>query len=203
MSGAHAAEDPYRQEACTMFAYINADRALFAQEAGNAGPVAWSEEIWAVAVAHTNDMCDRGFFDHTNPDGLDPSDRAAAGGLDFGVSENISVNLDPGAAMWGFMEEPTCRGHRLNILNPRAIEVGIGYTVCNNPANENWGDGYHHITMDFREDWNIDESDFCNDPAKACQIPPNPPTSATCPQNLIDWDFCPAPGDATIAGWGC
>jgi hypothetical protein len=202
MNGANAATDPYRLQSCIMFTYVNQDRALFADESNNADPLKWNEDIWKVAIAHTIDMCENVFFDHTNLSGQNPSDRAAAAGLSYGLVENIAINLDPGAAQYAFMEEPTCVGHRANVLAPRAVEVGIGYHFCENPNNINW-DGYQFVTQDYRWDFSIDDSAYCRDSSLACQIPPNPPTTAPCPDDLIAWDFCPAPSDDTLQGWNC
>ena len=147
-------------------------------------------------------MCENIFFSHTNLEGKSPSARAAAAGLSYGLAENIAINLDPGAAQYAFMEEPTCMGHRANILEPRAIEVGIGYFICNNPDNTVWN-GYHYVTQDFRWNFSIGESPYCQNSVLTCQIPPNPPTTAPCPANLIAWDFCPVPSEDTLQGWGC
>jgi len=203
MNGANAGADPFRLEACVTFSLINLDRAHFPLEAGNAGPVAWSEAIWAVANAHAVDMCTRGYFAHNTPEGLDPSARAAAAGLPYGLAENIAVNLDPQAAEYGFMEEPTCTGHRGNVLEKRAIEVGVGYFKCNRPTSEyQWGQ-HHHVVHDFRWDFNQSSSAWCGMAANDCEIPPNPPSVAVCPQNLIGFGFCPVPSAQTLQGWSC
>ncbi|MEZ4460122.1 MAG: CAP domain-containing protein [bacterium] len=203
MNGANAAGDPYRLEACVMFTLINQDRALFTQESGGGTPVQWSEPIWAVAKAHAVDMCTRGYFAHNTPEGVDPSGRAAAAGLSYGLAENISVNLDPQASQYGFMEEPTCRGHRGNILQKRATEVGIGYHKCNRPTSQyQWGQ-HHHIVQDFRWNFSIPANPWCTVAANDCEIPPNPPTTGVCPQQLVGFGFCPTPDASTLTGWGC
>jgi hypothetical protein len=80
-------------------------------------------------------MCNMGMFDH-DIGGDGPSDRAAAAGLSYSLAENISANLDPGAAEYGWMEEPTCRGHRGNNLSPKAFQAAVGYHICDRPTNE-------------------------------------------------------------------
>ncbi len=202
MNGANAAADPYRLESCIQFTYMNQDREYFADESDNAAPLKWNEDIWEVAIAHTIDMCESVFFGHINLAGQNPSNRAAAAGLSYGLAENIAINLDSGAAQYAFMEEPTCVGHRANVLEPRAIEVGIGYYICENQNNFNWY-GYHFVTQDMRWDFSIGESAYCQNSSLACQIPPNPPTTAPCPDDLIAWGFCPAPSVETLQGWGC
>jgi hypothetical protein len=203
INGENAGQDPNRLDACIMLTHVNADRAQYAQESNGAAPVSWSEEIWAVAIAHSKDMCNRGFFDHTNPDGDGPGDRAAASGLDFGFAENIAVNFDAGAAQYAFMNEPTCVGHRGNVLNPKMTEVGIGYHVCNRDTDAyRWGQ-HHHVTQNFRMTFSIDASPFCERASTHCEVPPDPPTTATCPDQLVEWGFCPAPTSAMLPQWGC
>ena len=202
MNGANAASDPYRTEACVVFAHINNDRAHFSVEAGGAGPLAWNEDIWEVAVAHSINMCNRGIFAHVI-DMKGPSERAADANLGFSLAENISANLDPGAAEYGWMEEPTCSGHRGNNLSPKAFEAAVGYHICDRPPESNyqWRQ-HHHITADFRRN-NTPNSAYCQAAATSCEIPPNPPTTATCPQMLINWNFCLVPSADTLNGWGC
>jgi hypothetical protein len=202
MNGAHAASDPYRLQSCIVFTYVNQDRAFFAAESDNAAPIAWNEAIWEVAIAHTMDMCNSIFFAHVNLSGQDPSDRAMAAGLPYGLTENIAINHDPGAAQYAFMEEPTCVGHRANVLDPRAIEMGIGYYICDNPANTEWY-GAQFVTQDFRWNFGIGPSAYCQNSDNVCQIPPNPPTTAICPANLVAFGFCPVPSEETLVGWGC
>ena len=199
MNGANAASDPYRRQACVMFSYVNHDRALFAAESGNAAPAVWNEDIWEVAVAHSIDMCENSFWGHQNPSGQYASDRAAANGLPYLLNENIAANFDSRAALnnfmlagkgqYNFMLEGTCSGHRRNILNPQAIEVGIGYYICDNSSSMN--DGYHLMTQNFRPDFSIAASAYCQVSSNVCQVPPNPPTTATCPEYALD--DCPTP----------
>ena len=202
MNGANAAVDPHRELACVTFAHINNDRAHFSEESGNAAPLVWNEDIWEVAVGHSRNMCNVGVFAHEIPNDYGPSQRAAAAGLGFSLAENISANLDPGAAQYGWMEEPTCRGHRGNNLHPAAFEAAVGYHICDRPTSQyQWGQ-HHHITTNFRRN-NSPQSAYCQNAATSCEIPPNPPTTATCPAMLVSWGFCPASGPGSIEGWGC
>ncbi|MHC4600474.1 MAG: IPT/TIG domain-containing protein [Planctomycetota bacterium] len=74
---------------------------------------------------HSQDMIDRDFFDHVNPDGLAPWDRAMALGYPSSfVGENIAAGYaTPQAVMDAWMNSP---GHRANILDPNFTEIGIG-----------------------------------------------------------------------------
>jgi hypothetical protein len=205
MHGTHAAGDPYRMNACIVFAYTNRDRAHFTEESGGGAPLRWNEALWVVARAHSLDMCRRGFFAHTNPDGLTPADRAEDAGVPFSPGENIAANLDPGAAQFGWMSRPTCRGHRGTILDARATEAAIGYIHCEDfesPAGFAWFE-HHLVTGMFKVAWGAPKSAFCQNAANDCEIPPNPPTTAPCPPLLRSWGFCPTPSAENLSGWNC
>lgn len=98
------------------------------QERRNAGlaPFAWSDALADVAAAHCQDMSERQFFDHVNPDGLSPFDRMAAAGIHYGwAAENIAMGYpSPQAVVDGWMNSP---GHRANILNEHLTTLGVGY----------------------------------------------------------------------------
>jgi len=170
MNGRNAASDPHREQACIMFDLMNKDRAFFiSTESAGASKLRWNEDIWEVAVAHSRDMCQRGYFAHDTPEGQSPSDRARAAGLDYGLGENIAINFNPYQAQFAFMNEPTCRGHRMNILNSRYAEAAVGYHVCS--------DGRHYSTQNFRGGGGS-LSAYCANSANHCQIPPDPPSVA-------------------------
>ncbi|TET35420.1 MAG: CAP domain-containing protein [Planctomycetota bacterium] len=115
-----------------VFDMVNTERA----KAG-VGPLAWCDGLYACAKAHSNDMCERGFFDHTNPEGEGPSERAQyghAGRFTFapivpdpyswGVAENIAYGYTtPAEVMNGWMNSS---GHRANILNGSYTHIGVG-----------------------------------------------------------------------------
>ena len=90
------------------------------------------DALHAVARAHSQDMIDRNFFDHTNPDGDDPFDRMTDAGITYtAAAENIQWNdfPDPVAtAVDGWMNSP---GHRTNILNATYTHTGMGVAVDN------------------------------------------------------------------------
>lgn len=87
-----------------------------------------------IARAHSQDMIDRSFFSHTNPDGEDPSDRFDEAGISWSsVAENIAQNLgysDPATeAVEGWMASA---GHKENILDENSYgftQTGIGIAV--------------------------------------------------------------------------
>lgn len=81
-----------------------------------------------VATAHSQDMADRGYFDHNTPDGLSPFDRMTAAGYRYSfAAENIAAGqTTPQAVMASWMASP---GHRANILNCDLTEIGVGYVA--------------------------------------------------------------------------
>ena len=101
-----------------VLALVNIQRA-----AAGCGALAGDAALASVARAHSADMRDRGFFSHTNPDGLDPFARAAAAGLDA-RAENIAYGQpDPASVMDSWMNSP---GHRANILDCSLTRLGVG-----------------------------------------------------------------------------
>ncbi|MFE0965015.1 CAP domain-containing protein [Streptomyces fungicidicus] len=98
---------------------VNVERA----KAG-CSPVTTSGELTGLATAFSDDMADRGFFDHTNPDGDTPWDRAQAAGISNLGGENIARGqADAAAVMEAWMDSP---GHKANILNCDFKTLGVG-----------------------------------------------------------------------------
>jgi uncharacterized protein YkwD len=83
----------------------------------------------AVARAHSQDMCTRGYFSHTSQDGRSHSARLKAGGVQFSSSgENIAWGYQgPQKVHQGWMNSS---GHRQNMLTPSWTRVGIGQVNC-------------------------------------------------------------------------
>lgn len=90
------------------------------------GPLTLNSKLGDAAQAHSDDMAERDFFDHTNPDGEDPGDRVTAAGYKWSTyGENIAAGQrTPAAVMDSWMNSS---GHRANILNCSFKEIGIGY----------------------------------------------------------------------------
>jgi uncharacterized protein YkwD len=125
-----------------MIAAVNAERAA-------AGLPAYrpDEALAAVALEHAQDMVERDFADHINPDGQSPRDRLEASGITGlkRVGENIQLNTWPAeltvrAAVDWFMDS---RPHRLNILNPHYTHVGVA--AVRGPP------GWHTFVIEFAE----------------------------------------------------
>ncbi|WP_327288509.1 CAP domain-containing protein [Streptomyces sp. NBC_01198] len=87
-------------------------------------PLTASSSLDGLAQAFSDDMAARGFFDHTDPDGHTPWDRAKARGITNLGGENIARGqADAQAVMTAWMNSP---GHRANILNCDYTTLGVG-----------------------------------------------------------------------------
>jgi len=90
------------------------------------------------ARAMSQDMGDRNFFDHTDPDGLDPFQRMEAAGYNGGaMGENIAAGYSSGAeVVAGWLSSD---GHCRNIMDPDFGVIGIGYaSVPGSDYTEYW-----------------------------------------------------------------
>ncbi len=99
---------------------------LVNQQRATAGckPLSASSSLDGLAQAFSDDMAARGFFDHTDPDGKTPWDRAKALGISNLGGENIARGqADAQAVMDAWMNSP---GHRANILNCDYTTLGVG-----------------------------------------------------------------------------
>lgn len=114
-AGAPAPAGPVEQQ---VLALVNRERA-----AAGCGAVVADPGLATVARAHSADMRDRGFFDHTNPDGRDPFDRAAAAGVSARAENIARGQADAAAVMTAWMGSP---GHRANILDCGLTRLGVG-----------------------------------------------------------------------------
>ncbi|MFJ3580738.1 CAP domain-containing protein [Streptomyces sp. NPDC090127] len=77
-----------------------------------------------LAGAFSQDMAARGFFDHTDPDGDTPWERARQAGVTGMGGENIARGqADAAAVMESWMNSD---GHRANILNCDYTTLGVG-----------------------------------------------------------------------------
>lgn len=102
-----------------IFRLTNQERAK-----NNLPPFVWDGALANVARLHSQDMNSRNFFDHTNPDGLDPFARMRKGGIqvEYGA-ENIAGAPTADMIVANWMNSP---GHRANILNPIYTKLGVG-----------------------------------------------------------------------------
>lgn len=138
-----------RQVEQRIFYYTNIERANSGKPA-----LVWDEQLAVIGRDHSIDMAGRGFFNHINPDGETPADRAIRHGynveLDFGtytrvgVGENIAMLTNyPGTAdelakfmVAAWMDSP---GHRANIIDTneqKFTRIGIG--VAHDVTTDTW-----------------------------------------------------------------
>jgi uncharacterized protein YkwD len=91
------------------------------------GPLRIDDRLNKAAQLHCDDMADRDFFDHQNPEGARMTDRADAFGYHWRLlMENIAAGQSsPAAAVNGWMHST---GHRAAILNARGRDAGMGYS---------------------------------------------------------------------------
>lgn len=123
------AEDAGSESADTVAAYEQEVFDLVNQirEENGLEPFVYNETLAETARAHSQDMIDRNFFDHTNPDGKSPFDRMRDNGLSYSMAaENIAVGYpSPEAVVEGWMNS---EGHRANILGG-CEELGVGLAL--------------------------------------------------------------------------
>jgi uncharacterized protein YkwD len=102
---------------------LNAQRARFGDV-----PLTQNAMLQEAATLHSLDMAKRNYFEHRDPDGVQPDARIVhAGYPPLLVGENLA---------WGELEESTpanivslwmkSPGHRANLLEPGYREIGIG-----------------------------------------------------------------------------
>jgi uncharacterized protein YkwD len=105
---------------------------------GPAAPLLWNDELAEAALAHSDDMARRHYFEHRGADGSVVGDRAHQAGYNWrSVGENIASGVrSPEDAMAGWLDSP---GHCANLMNPAFTEMGAGYAV--NP-NSKYGTVY-------------------------------------------------------------
>ncbi|MDT0341161.1 CAP domain-containing protein [Streptomyces litchfieldiae] len=117
------AADPETAEAEAVLALVNEERTR-----AGCRPVTLDPALTSLANAFSRDMAERGFFDHTDPDGRDPWDRAEAAGITYLGGENIALGQqDAQAVMDAWMNS---EGHRANILNCEFTTLGIGVHIA-------------------------------------------------------------------------
>ncbi len=98
---------------------VNQERA-----AAGCSPVRADGPLAALAQDFSEDMAARDFFDHTDPDGATPWDRAEKAGIDGLGGENIARGqADAQSVMDAWMNS---EGHRANILNCDFKTLGVG-----------------------------------------------------------------------------
>ncbi len=96
------------------------------QENGHLSPLLQNPKLDRIASLRIKDMFKNGYFEHKSSTGIGASDIAYDVGYEFIViGENIALGnfQDDKALVQAWMDSP---GHRVNILNDRYTEIGIG-----------------------------------------------------------------------------
>lgn len=102
-----------------IFDLANAARVRF-----NKPAYVWDESISNVARKHSQDMADRNYFSHANPDGKDPFARMEDNNLEFMMAaENIAAGQT--SAIFAHENWMNSEGHRKNILGD-CKKIGVG-----------------------------------------------------------------------------
>jgi uncharacterized protein YkwD len=141
---AHAKDEPrdgMREAERATLCLLNAER-----RAKGLRPLRPDARLRRAALRHSEDMVEREFFEHENPDGVDPHTRIAQVGYGLGerevaTGENLATG-DPGTPavmVDGWMHSP---GHRKNILRPGFRHIGIGIV----PRHQEGGLGATYTT---------------------------------------------------------
>ena len=86
--------------------------------------LAWNTQLAEAALAHSQDMASKNYFDHTSPEGENPGVRISRTGyaaITWG--ENIAAGYGSvSRVIEGWMESP---GHCANIMNGRFTEFAV------------------------------------------------------------------------------
>lgn len=123
----------------------------------------WNSQLASIARSHSEDMASRNFFDHDNPDGDGPTERAKKAGIQteidkgayiaVGIGENISMvptgNVIGCGSVYTEEEIADCAaegwrdspGHYANIIDREYTETGMGVGVSGST---------YYLTQTFR-----------------------------------------------------
>jgi uncharacterized protein YkwD len=105
-----------------LFKAINASR-----RASGLEPVTRSRSLDRICRAYSEEMARTGKIDHVSEISGDLPDRLEAGGVEqVTAQENLAKAHSAAESHMGLMQSP---GHRANILNPLAGEVGVGVAL--------------------------------------------------------------------------
>lgn len=87
-------------------------------------PVHVDDRLTAAAQEHSQDMSDRDYMAHENPEGEGPGERASRHGYEAWGAENVAKGQQSAEqVMDAWMNSP---GHRANILNCGLEAIGVG-----------------------------------------------------------------------------
>lgn len=108
-------------------------------------PVVIDNKLTEVSRMHSEDMTDRGYFDHTTPEGLTISDRLNNAGIPYTTYAEIITGdmcLSTHSNIITFMKSI---GHREAILDPQFTRAGAGVSIGNIDIEE-----FGNVTILFK-----------------------------------------------------
>ena len=118
-AAASAGEPPLAKLETQMFEIVNRDRAK-----EKLPPLAWRDDLAAIARAHSADMAAHAFFAHESPRTGRVGDRLDKAKIPKrGAGENLAYQPTVEAGQQALMRSP---GHRKNILGTQFSQLGIG-----------------------------------------------------------------------------
>jgi uncharacterized protein YkwD len=128
---AQTSDSGFEQLEAQLFAEVNRVR-----EQHHLIPLSRRSDLDRVAVAHSTDMAQRGYFSHESPEGANPVDRIGAAGIREMTlaAENLGLTRDNDpthAIVRGWMNSPD---HRRNLLASAMNSTGVGITRRNDGA---------------------------------------------------------------------
>jgi uncharacterized protein YkwD len=91
-------------------------------------PLEWNKKLHEMAYHYSQDMSERQFFSHIDPDGRTVEERLRASGIPFiAVGENLAKatngSVVPSRLLEAWVRSPS---HRKNLLESRFTKTGIG-----------------------------------------------------------------------------
>ena len=108
-----------------------------ARASAGVAPLQCDARIAEVARAHSQDMCERGYFSHTSLEGLSPFNRMQLAGIAFRIAgENIAAGNATAIATHN--QWLNSSGHRRNILSSQYGRIGVGYAECDQGYRHYW-----------------------------------------------------------------
>ncbi|WP_458124714.1 CAP domain-containing protein [Paenibacillus sp. Z3-2] len=124
-TGAHASGAGNREEQTHAMELQVFDLANVFRQKNGISLLQWDDHIASTARKHSQDMSDREYFNHSNPEGQSPFDRMKADGIVYSrAAENIAYGyIDAMDVHNGWLNSS---GHRKNMLNGNLQRLGVG-----------------------------------------------------------------------------
>ena len=103
-------------------------------------PLIWDQNLYRIALRHNEDMRNRNFFSHVNPDNQTPFDRLSEFYVHYYRSaENLAVGqTSPEVVLSNWIRSPA---HKRNLLSSLYVYHAVAYDTLKN----NWT----HIFIDY------------------------------------------------------